>query len=323
MKKKRINYDAFIPIAILLVLFVVLYFVTDGSIVKERTLQSLFKQAFTIMLGGFGMMFVMALGSIDMTMGIVVCISSFVSFSLFKDAGLGMFIVGSVVVGIICGLFNGAICSAFKVPSFMITIALQIGVRGAINGVFASPLVPGPIALDKAFRSGDTFALKLAILLGCFVLVVFLLDYSPFGWRCKSVGENEVCANSSGISVNKTKLIVFTISGAFAGLAGAFIATRNGAIREVSGAGFEMTVMLSMFLGGVPVSGGFETKAYKVAVGSLILVLLENGLSYAGVEAGLFQLCEAIALFVIVVASGKVKAMITRREEVIMAGLKE
>ena len=126
-----------VPVLIILVLILGLAIVTNGQLIKSSTLISLLKQSMPYMIAGLGMVFVMSMGSIDMSIGVNICISATLGYLLVGDSGSWpMMFIACTVIGALIGFFNGGIAALFNVPSFMVTIAVQIGLRGAINAYF-------------------------------------------------------------------------------------------------------------------------------------------------------------------------------------------
>jgi len=128
----------------------------------------------------------------------------------------------------------------------------------------------------------------------------YLLKYTRFGAYCKAIGENEKTMIFTGINTDRIKLFAFIISGAMAGIASVFTLARLGGASNTMGSGFEMRVMMAMFIGGIPVSGGMNTKLYKLFLGAPMIVLLENGLVICGASGGLTQLIRGIVLLLVV-----------------------
>lgn len=119
--------------------------------------------------------------------------------------------------------------------------------------------------------------------------------------------------------MKKVKAAAYILSGLFAGLAALFMCSRQGGITSDTGSGFEMTVMLGMFLGGIPVEGGMETKLFKTIIGLPCLIIIQSGLTILGVDAGIYQFVEAVILLIVIIMTHFLKNYTKQRDEKIMA----
>ena len=87
-------------------------------------------------------------------------------------------------------------------------------------------------------------------------------------------------------------------------MAALFTIARVGGTNNTIGSGFEMRIMMALYIGGVPVRGGAGSKVYKLVFGAPTIVLLENGLVLCGASGGVTQLIRGIVLLVAVWLSG-------------------
>ena len=104
------------------------------------------------------------------------------------------------------------------------------------------------------------------------------------------MGENQTVRQVCGISVAKYQILGFALSGAMAGMIRIFTVGSIGGISPTMGNLLELQVMIAMFVGGVPVTGGAGSKFYKVVVGALMLAFLQNGLTVSRVSAEMSEL---------------------------------
>ena len=81
------------------------------------------------------------------------------------------------------------------------------------------------------------------------------------------------------------------------------------------GKGFELRVIMALFLGSVPVVGGMDSKMFKVVIGALTVIILENGLSVSGISGAMYQLVEGILLILMCVLTAEAKRRAFLRDE--------
>jgi rhamnose transport system permease protein len=144
-------------------------------------------------------------------------------------------------------------------------------------GNFAGTFVPNTIALFALLALG--FAV--------------LLHATPFGRSVFAIGANEEAAYFSGLRVKRIKLILFTLSGTIAALAGVVITLRNSTGAANVGQGFELTAVTAVLLGGVSIFGGRGT------IAGVILALFLLG----GIQKGIL-LSESISSYWIQIVTG-------------------
>jgi len=132
---------------------------------------------------------------------------------------------------------------------------------------------------------GDVFGVptQLWILLAAILVIGILLARTAFGRCLYAIGHNEVGARFSGIPVDRYKLIIYTLSGFMAGLAGCIFVSRVSTTRSDMGTGLELDVIAAVVLGGTSIFGGVGTIAGTV-LGFILLQLLKNGLALTGVK---------------------------------------
>lgn len=320
MSKTTNFFKNFIPISIVIAIFLIFSVMSGGKTLAPKNLSDVLQQSFSVIIGGFGMIFVMSMGSIDMSMGSIVLIGGIVSIMTASPFGVVPMFIVCILIGAGFGLMNGLVISYFKVPSFMVTIGLSFALKGLGN--FLIQNAGEVLVMPKETRAFDTLEYKLIIIIVLAFIAIFLFEYTKFGQRCKAIGENELASQMSGINTRRVKVLAFVLSGAFAGMAAMFIMARTGGASNTVGSGFEMRILLALFLGGVPVLGGFDTKMYRVLIGALAVLFLENGMALTGITGGMYQLLEGVALLIVIILTTFIQKKAVMSDEVAMAKAK-
>ncbi len=294
-KLKKVDKSLIMSLVMLLLVILVFEILTKGKLLQKRNLLNLINQSLTIIMAGLGMIFVVSMGGTDITTGVVAALAGIAAAAIASNHFLLAFPV-AIVIGMIFGLTLGIINVIFKVPSFMASLAILIAGRAAITWLMSTYLVFAPVKIMAL----NNFEYKIPILIFLIVLVVYLLEYTPFGNYVKAIGENENAAAYLGINVKKIKMTAFMLSGIMAGFAGIFVIARSGGASPTTASGMEMNVMMAIFVGGVPVTGGTASKIYKLICGALLIAVLENGLILGGSSGALTQLIKGIVLILVV-----------------------
>ena len=293
--KKKINILDIIPVITMLVLFAFFAIVSGGNTVSLFNLKNLVVQAVPVAIGTLGVIFVVSLGSVDISVGANAALSATVAALIAQSTSQYLMIPLTLILSTGIGLFLGWIITTFKTESFMTTLASLIALRGLMNFILASNTVKAPRYLLKV----SEFWPSLIILAVLVVIVYFIFEKTKFGHYCKGMGENENTIRAMGINTKKVRLICFVISGFMAGVFGFIL------LGKVSGASstlcnmMEMKIQMAIFLGGILVSGGYSAKLFKAIIGSFTIVIIENGLISCGVDTAPSEAIEGILLVII------------------------
>ena len=235
---------------------------------------------------------------IDLSVASVLALSSAVMAYLWSHGQpIELIIPICVAVGALCGAFNGVLVTRFGLPSLAVTIGTLALFRGLAFVVIGDESVTDfPAAwTGRAFGNfAGTFVPNTMVLFAVLaVAFAVLLHATPFGRSIYAVGANEEAAYFSGLRVKRIKLILFTLSGAVAGLAGIVISLRNSTGAANVGQAFELTVITAVLLGGVSIFGGRGT------IAGVVLALLLLG----GIQKALL-LSESISSYWVQIVTG-------------------
>ena len=183
------------------------------------------------------------------------------------------------------------------------TLALYRGLaEGDQPGAFGARLsrmvlCPGP---GRGVRRADA-ALILVVLI---VVAGVALDRTTFGRTLYAIGSNETAARFSALDVDRTKLVVYTLSGLASGLAAVVLVSRVTTTRMDMGMGYELDVIAAVVLGGTSIFGGSGT-IWGTVIGLVMIQLLKNGLALTGVkgDATIVVIGVALILSVLIASS--------------------
>ena len=233
-----------------------------------------------------GMLFCLASGEFDMSVGSVVAcsgVSCAVTINLTESITIGIF--AGLSVGLLFGLINGVVVAKFKINALITTLATMQIARGM--GYIISDGKAVGIAEEGFFELGNSalFGIPTPIWLTAisFVLFGLLLNKTTFGRNTLAMGGNEEAARLAGVNVVRTKIIIFTMTGMIAALAGIILASRMTSGQPMTSIGFELVVISACVLGGVSMKGGIGKISYVIA-GVLILGVMENAMNLLNIS---------------------------------------
>jgi rhamnose transport system permease protein len=241
---------------------------------------------------------VIVAAEIDLSVASVLALSSAVMAKLW-NGGLPLELIMPlcIVMGGLCGAFNGLLVTRLGLPSLAVTIGTLALFRGLAFVVIGDESVTDfPTTwTDRAFGNFAGTAIPNTMVLFALLAVVFgvLLHATGFGRSVYAIGANEEAGYFAGLRVKRIKLALFVMSGAVAALAGVVISLRNSTAAANVGEGFELTAVTAVLLGGVSIFGGRGTIPGVV----LALVLL------GGIQKAL-QLSESISSYWIQIVTG-------------------
>jgi ribose transport system permease protein len=287
-----------VPFIAFVVLFVFFSVASGGKMLSSYSLKMLLEQSILTIITACGVLFVVAQGSIDLSVGVNVAFSGVIGLHLTQLTGIPwLFIPASLAVGLIIGLFNGFLVSKCKVPSFTLSIAMLIGLRGIVNYIQTGV---GVEYIPESMRFITSSAFRIVAFVIIAAIIAYLFEFTKLGRYSRAIGENETTARAVGIPVSRMKLIVFALSGLMAGFGAVFSMATVGGTTQTMGAFLEMKVAMAIFFGGVLVTGGSSAKFYKVILGSISITIIVYGLSLMGMsDSHISQSVEGVLLLAI------------------------
>jgi rhamnose transport system permease protein len=252
------------------------------------------------------MTFVIVTGGIDLSVGSILGLTAILLGVFWHNLGIPLPIamVLAILVGGLGGLVNGLIITRFKVPPLIATLATLALYRGLAEGISQARSVRGYPEWFFVLGQGDVLGVPTQLwILGALVLIAaIVLGLTTFGRATYATGANETGARFSGISVDRTKLLIYTASGLVAGLAGVIFVSRVSTTRSDMGTGLELDVITAVVLGGTSIFGGRGTIIGTV-LGLILMQALKNGLALSGVKGDGTIVVIGVVLIVAIVAS--------------------
>jgi len=230
-----------------------------------------------------GMAFVILSGGIDLSVGSIAALTSIVAVQLSGWFGPAA-VVAPILIGVAIGGFNGVLITWGRIPPFIVTLAMMLGVRGLAfilagedqSAAAADQVVKIPGWFLAIFR-GDCFGIPYPaiILMAALGVAIVVSKYTSFGRSVFAVGGSEEAARMMGLNAGKCKMLVYMICGGCAGVAGLLLASRLKAIDPTATPGWELTAIAAVVIGGIPLTGGLG-KIGHVIYGVLILGIIPN-----------------------------------------------
>jgi ribose/xylose/arabinose/galactoside ABC-type transport system permease subunit len=297
LRQQTARYIPFLALILLLVGFGI---AESERFLTVRNAQIILLQSAVLIIVGLGMTFVIIAGSIDLSVGSLVAVAAMLSAAAANQWGLVGGLTVALLVGAAAGLVNGLVFTVLRVPSFIATLGMLSVARGftiIYSGGAPIPIQDAGQVLRLGTWPAPVFVAALAV-----VVCQVIYRLTPFGRYVQGIGGNERVALLSGVPVDRTKTLIFVLSGLMAGLGGLVTAARLGAGTPQAGTGFELDVISAVVIGGTPLTGGIGNM-YSTAVGALVISTLSNGLVILGVPSEVQTVIKGIVLVLAVFIS--------------------
>jgi ribose transport system permease protein len=281
------RFQSFLALALMVI---ALSLASNNFLTVDNTMNVLRQISINLCLS-LGMTLVILSGGIDLSVGSVLALSGAVAAGLLKN-GLALprfnllvqftvpgAIVAGIGVGSVLGWFNGLAVTRFKLPPFVATLGMLSIARGLTMLWTGGFPVTG--LGDDFGRLGTGHALGIpmpvwisAVLVALFIVVT---RRTRFGRHLYAVGGNERAATLSGLAVPRIKLMVYTLGGGLAAVAGLLVTARLDSATPNAGLGYELDSIAAVVIGGTSLSGG-RGSILGTVLGCLIIGVLNNGL---------------------------------------------
>ncbi len=279
-----------LPFFSLIFLFLFLS-VASPHFLTNTNLSSVVRQTAVINIMALGMTMIIVAGGIDLSVGSVLALGGLMgAMALEKGVPIPLGVLCGVGVGLACGLTNGFLITRLRIEPFIVTLGMMGIVRGVTliisNGLPVHRIPSGFSFLGEGNVLGVPFVLW--ILVGCALLVHFLLEHTRLGRYAYAIGSNPEAARYAGIPVRFHTAAVYAIGGALTGLAGMIEASRLMTGQPTAGQGYELQAIAAVVIGGGSLHGG-EGSVVGTLMGAFIMGLLSNGSDLLGVSPYLQQ----------------------------------
>ena len=269
------------------------------------------RQASINALIAFGMTLSILLGGIDLSVGSILAVSSVLAAMTMKGGqGAGLAAGMAILAGAGMGSLNGVVIAKGNVAPFIATLGMMTLLRGvALVLTNGSPI--SDFSSNFFAMLGDGYVVRLipvpvVLMLAMFALFWFVLTRTVFGRHVYATGGNAEAAKLSGVNTDRVQILVYTVSGAMAALAGVILTSRLDSAQPTAGAGYELDAITAVVLGGTSLAGG-RGWIFGTLVGALLIGVLNNGLNLMGVSAFYQQVVKGsvILLAVLLDRGGK------------------
>jgi len=288
----------FVVLAGLFALFSVL---NPNEFLTVFNIQTLGIDAAVLLVLSLGQTYVLIIGGIDLSVGSVLVFSSIISAKVMLvlsgapsntygaiHLSWALIIVGgliSVATGVAWGIFNGVIAARTRVPPLIITLGsfgIADGLAEIISGGTDVRAVPS--SLISVVGNGKVAGIPVLVIIAAVITVLagLVLRFTVFGRRTFAIGSNVEAAGRAGLRIGRHKIIIYGLSGLFAGVAG-FLSLAQFSTTTLAGHSTDnLNTIAAAVIGGTSLFGGVGTILGTV-IGVFIPAVLQDGFVIIGV----------------------------------------
>ncbi|QRI62957.1 ABC transporter permease [Shinella sp. PSBB067] len=271
-------------------------------------LRYLLELAAVIGIAAAGQTLVILMGGIDLSVGAVITVTAILLpliSPVWDPTGLvGIVLALAIAAGI--GFLNGAGAAYLRVPPIIMTLAMATFLQGLLVIVAGGSAVtvsnPAVILLGQARPLGIPAGVILWVVVSAGVLL--LIHRMPIGARFLALGANPLATRLSGVSVTRNTLILYALSGFFAGLAGILVLGMNRQGYVGIGDPYLLTSIAAVVLGGTSILGGRGTYAGTIP-GAILLVTTTALITVVNASPGWRSIMFGTLILALLLISGR------------------
>jgi ribose transport system permease protein len=308
--------NTYIPAISAAVVLLILGQILSHGFLSMNNLSSILLTSAILTLAAMGQTIVIISGNsgLDLSLGSVMSMTALLGPMVrlgSEGVSFAAMIVVSLALGAFVGFCNGAGTRYLHLPPLVMTLIMASVVDGFTLFITkGQPAVNISNTLQSVCNNlvGPIRVLTALVLIILILVEVFLLRRSKYGRSLYLVGNNPHAATLSGLNVNRTIILAYTINGIVAGLAGLFLVAYAGSAQMQMASEYTMLSIAAVVIGGTKLTGG-KGSLVGTAIGAVVLVVLANILEALNMPAGLRTLIEGLILICILLSNRGTKKL--------------
>lgn len=315
IRKRKLPHEVNVFIALIgiaLIFEVFGWFVQGQSfILNTQRLSIMILQVSVVGIIAVGVTQVIITGGIDLSSGSIVGATAMIAMSFAQvgtypravypeltDLPVIIPLAVGLLVGLAAGLINGLLIAYTKIPPFIATLGMMVTARGLAKWYTKGQPVSFPTDSFAAIGVG----MRPVLIFLC-VAIVFqlILRFTKYGKHTYAIGSNEEAARVSGINVEHHLILVYTIAGSLAALAGMVVAARGLTAQSGMGLMYELDAIAMAVIGGTSLSGG-RGSIIGTTLGMLVFGVIISGFTFLRLDAYYQEMIKGMIIVAAVVA---------------------
>ncbi|HTZ50489.1 MAG TPA: ABC transporter permease [Spirochaetia bacterium] len=304
---------ALIPLVVIFILSAM----SNPAFITIPNLLDMLRATSYVFIVAVGMTFILCGRGLDLSVGSQVGMTGVVlgALMIWWRIPTAFAIPIALLAGAVAGAVNGFFITVLRIPPFIATLATYYSYRGILNGVTkGTPITPMPADfkfLGQGFFLGIAYVIWFIVIL--VVVATFVLRKTKYGRYTLAMGGNPQSTRLAGIAIDRLSFSLYVVMGVLCAIAGIFFTSRFTSAQPTTGVGMELQVIAACIIGGVSLFGGVGSIAGTL-IGSLFLVVLNNGMIMAHISGYWQQAVIGAIIIVAVVIDLARKGDLTKKE---------
>ncbi len=268
---------------------------------SSMNISNLAKQSSLLVILAIGEMYIIKMGSIDLSIDGSMVLTSVVVGLLAPSLGVLAALV-AIATGALMGLANGLTHTRLRIPAFMSTLGMMYIGLGLGTWLSGGQNLPIREITILSWTRGSIGPIPNLAIIGIVMvgLGYFIENYTRLGRYITAIGGAEDRAKLVGIPINHYKVLAFTLAGFFIGIGGVLNASRNGAGLASAGIGQTFAAITAVVVGGTALTGG-NGGVMQTLIGAIIVTVINNGMVLAGVDSLVQMTVQGVIITVAVI----------------------
>lgn len=295
----------FSPVFILLLLVIFMSFASEVFFQYSNFI-NIVRQVAILGVVSMGMTLVILTAGIDLSVGSVMAVSAAVMGVAATEWRvppiLAVFL--GLVVGSLLGVINGIVITKGKIQPFIATLGMMVAARGLVllitGGLAVRNIPDSMLIMGSRLMEFGRIPFSAFLFAGVAIVSWVLLNKTTIGRNVVAVGGNEEASRTSGIRVDRTKIIAYGLSGFFCAIAGFLYMGRVNSVPPLMASGMELQAITAAALGGTSLAGGVGSIVGTV-IGVFTIGVLNNGLNLMNVSAAWQSVVLGIMIVLVII----------------------
>jgi len=295
---------------LLVLLFIVIASMNSAFLSPDYFVGVMLRNIVEIGLMALPVTLIIITGGIDLSVGSILVVSAMVgglAAKQFSSDVVGLIV--TLATGCLCGLINGLIISKLKISPLVTTLATMFLFLGIARGLSTGDSVYS-YKITEFFGTTEIFGIPMQIYIYVVLAILFtlLLSKGMLGRKLYGIGLNENATKYAGVNTDRTKIIIYVLSGLMCAIAALIWLGRFSSIKYDAGMSLSMKVVTVIVLGGTSILGGYGDMKGTI-LATIIVAVLNSGLTVLNIPIDM----QTIVLGLVLVASLVVYSILNER----------
>ena len=279
---EKVNKNNLMIVLIGVAIFVIMSILEPRAFLRIANIRGMFVQLPEYGILCFGMMLAMISGGIDLSLVGIANLASIVAATFMIQRGgapgsIFFAIIIALLVGALCGLFNGFLIGYLKIPAMLVTLCgLQL-YQGLGLAITKGPALTGLPEAYGNIANGNLLGIPIPfyVFIVVTIIIAFLLRSTVYGHQLEFMGTNETASKYAGINNLKVTLMTYMTSGILGAIGGLLISSHYNSAKSDYGKSYTLLTLLIVVLGGTDPDGG-KSNVAGVALAVILLQLVSS-----------------------------------------------